>query len=260
MRNTLYLIIMAIVLGACMQVDTGHRGVKVYWGEVDEKMGSMKEGLYWYNPITTSIKEMNVKVLRWEGVTECYTRDVQQAKINFVINYRLRQDQAHTVYRDVGKNWADILLPQAVEGELKKVIGKYDAIDLIDHRKEATQVAQNAIKDSLADKFIFVERFEMTNIDYTDEFEKAVESKQVAIQKAIEETNRTKQIEEKAKQQVISAKAEAESMRIRANALSQNARLVQYEAVHKWDGKMPVYMLGNSVPFISIGADKVQNN
>lgn len=46
--------------------------------------------------------------------------------------------------------------------------------------------------------------------------------------------------------------AEAESMKIRSAALSQNANLVQYEAVMHWDGKLPVYMTG-SVPFINIG-------
>ena len=41
-------------------------------------------------------------------------------------------------------------------------------------------------------------------------------------------------------------------MKIRATALTQNKALVEYEAVKKWDGKMPQYMMGNSVPFINI--------
>ena len=80
--------------------------------------------------------------------------------------------------------------------------------------------------------------------------------KVTAIKKAIEEQNRTKQIQEQAKQTVLTAQASAESMRIRANALQQNARLVEYEAVQKWDGKMPQYMLGGGVPFINIPHSK----
>ena len=41
-------------------------------------------------------------------------------------------------------------------------------------------------------------------------------------------------------------------MAIRAQALNQNKSLVQYEAVQKWDGKMPQYMMGNAVPFINM--------
>jgi DNA-directed RNA polymerase subunit K/omega len=50
----------------------------------------------------------------------------------------------------------------------------------------------------------------------------------------------------------VSAEAEAKSMAIRANALTQNKALVEYEAVQKWDGKLPQYMMGNSVPFVNL--------
>ena len=41
-------------------------------------------------------------------------------------------------------------------------------------------------------------------------------------------------------------------MQIRATALTQNKALVEYEAVQKWDGKLPEYMMGGGVPFISV--------
>ena len=41
-------------------------------------------------------------------------------------------------------------------------------------------------------------------------------------------------------------------MAIRAQALTQNKNLVEYEAVQKWDGKLPQYMMGNSVPFVHL--------
>ena len=51
----------------------------------------------------------------------------------------------------------------------------------------------------------------------------------------------------------MSAQAEAESMRIRSQALSQNKSLVEYEAVQKWDGKLPVNMYGSApIPFINL--------
>ena len=59
-------------------------------------------------------------------------------------------------------------------------------------------------------------------------------------------------VQEEARQKVIAAEAEARSMAIRAQALTQNKALVEYEAVKKWDGKLPEYMLGNSVPFINV--------
>ena len=74
----------------------------------------------------------------------------------------------------------------------------------------------------------------------------------IAQQKAIEEQNRTKQIEEQARQKVLSAEAEAKSMQIRAEALEQNAKLVEWEAVQKWNGVLPQYMLGGGTTRSSI--------
>ncbi len=239
-----------ILLSACEQVNTGHRGVFTTWGEVDESRGSMPEGLYWYNPITSNIIELDTRILKWENTTPVYTKDVQQASISVALTYALDSNTAHTIYKEVGKDWADRLLPQVVLGALKDAIGKWEAEKLITNREVAQLEAEQAIRESMKDKHVSIKAFQITNIDYSDQFEKAVEEKVIAQQKAIEEANRTKQVEEQAKQTIERATAEAKSINIRATALEKNAKLIELEAVNKWDGKLPQYMLGDSVPFI----------
>lgn len=239
------------MLGGCFEiVDTGHRGVKVVYGKVQP--ASLEEGFYWYNPFTTSIREMNVQVQKYDVETQAYTRDVQQAKLHIVVNYNLEKTKAHEMLENVGVDWEDRLIPQAVNGTVKAVIGKWDAVDLIANRASAQEAIQTMLTEALTSRDIHVTRVEIANIDYSDEFEKAVEAKVTAIQLAEQEKNKTVQIQEQAKQQVISAKAQAESMQIRAQALTQNKALVEYEAVQKWDGHLPQYMLGDSTPFINM--------
>ncbi len=236
-------------------VDTGQRGIKTRFGEIASN--SLPEGLYFFNPITTKIIEIDTRVQRKDNETECYTRDVQQAHIKYTINYRLQQDKAHIMFRDVGPDWEQRLISQVVEGTLKEVIGVWDAVDLISNRDKATTAAFEQIRADLAQRFVEVSRFEVTDIAYTREFEQSVEQKVIAQQKAIEEQNRTKQIEEQARQKVLSAEAEAKSMQIRAEALEQNAKLVEWEAVQKWNGILPQYMLGNgTMPFINLTPGK----
>jgi regulator of protease activity HflC (stomatin/prohibitin superfamily) len=234
-------------------VDTGNRGVLVRYGEVDLAAGSLPEGLHTYNPLTSDIIEMDTRILRWESKTNTYTRDVQQANITFVVNYRLSPTSAHIMYKEVGLEWHNTILDQAVVGELKKVVGQYDAVDLIANRGSATGKIQAAVTEALSRKDILITGFELVDISYLEDFEKAVEDKVVAKQRADEAVNKTKQIDEEAKQTIIAARAQAESMRIRANALAQNPALVQYEAVQKWNGQLPQYNLGGgAMPFISI--------
>ena len=97
-------IIVVSVAGCGIKVvDTGQRGVKTRFGEITST--SLPEGLYFFNPITTKIIEIDTRVKRLDGETESYTRDVQQANIKYTLNYRLQQNQAHTMYRDVGTDW-----------------------------------------------------------------------------------------------------------------------------------------------------------
>ncbi len=109
------------------------------------------------------------------------------------------------------------------------------------------------MQDRLDKRFFQNITFQFINIDYSDKFEGAIEDKVIAEQKAQEAVNNTKRIREEADQKVISAKAEAEAMEIKSQALAKNKGLTEYEAVQKWDGKLPQYMLGNSVPMINLG-------
>ena len=128
---------------------------------------------------------------------------------------------------------------------------------VIENRQTVTQKIAEQITLNLAKVGVVVQTFELVDISYAQEFERAVEAKVTAVQRAAEAENKTKQVEEEAKQKVISAKAEAESMRIRANALTQNKALVEYEAVQKWDGVLPTMMMGGgSVPFINMDMTK----
>jgi prohibitin 2 len=236
-------------------VDTGQRGIKTRFGEVVSE--SLPEGIYFYNPVTSNVIQMDTRVQRQDGETDTYTRDVQQAAIKYTLNYRLQQNAAHIVYRDVGRDWEQKLIPQVVLGTLKEVVGKWDAVDLIANRDKAGASALQAIKENLAERNVEVSRFEITDIAYTHEFENSVELKVIAQQKAIEEQNRTRQIEEQARQKVLSAEAEAKSMQIRAEALEKNAKLVEWEAVQKWNGVLPQYMLGGgATPFINLSPGK----
>ena len=109
--------------------------------------------------------------------------------------------------------------------EIKREFGQYEAVDLIGKRDAAARKIETDIVTVLADRNVVVTGFQLTNIDYTPEFEHSVEAKVVAQQRAIEEQNRTVQIEQQAKQKVIQAEAEARSMQIRAQALEANPKL-----------------------------------
>jgi regulator of protease activity HflC (stomatin/prohibitin superfamily) len=256
-------LLFAIIVTSCSatKVDTGHVGLKVRFGKVVE--GPLPANLYFVNPFTTDMVQMDTRVQKWESKTQAYTKDVQQAGVDFVLNYALDPRQVSVVYQTVGIQWSEKLVGQVVIEEIKREIGQHEAVNLVAQRAIAARTIEANVTTLLAAKNVVVTGLQLTNIDYSDEFEHAVEAKVVAQQNAIQEQNRTVQVREKATQQietakgnaeatVLNAKAEAESIRIRANALEANAKLVEWEAVQKWDGKLPVYTMGGAVPFINL--------
>ena len=248
------LVCFLILCNPFVMVGPGERGIKITLGHVQPE--SYGEGLHTIFPFIQKFRTMDVKTQRNTKTTAVYTKDIQQARITYVLNYNVEPENVNKLFQTVGLDYETKILIPVVEGTIKDIIGKWNAQDLIANREKATGDILFKLQEQLKDNYIVVTDFQMTEINYSDVFEKAIESKVTAEQEALKAKNKTVQVQEEAKQKVIAAEAEARSMSIRAQALSQNKSLVQYEAVQKWDGKMPQYMLGNSVPFINITGTK----
>ncbi|MBR4931579.1 MAG: prohibitin family protein [Alphaproteobacteria bacterium] len=260
MKNAVifYAILAVILLGVGISfsgitvIDTGYRGIKTRFGEVVGE--PLSEGIYFYNPITTDIKPIDTKVQRLSLKMSSYTKDVQQADLSVTVNSSVDDNSAHLLYKEIGMDYkTKVVAPQILKA-VKDTIGKWEADLLVSNREKASDEILKSLKESLEPAHILVQGVVIEDINYSTQFERAIEEKQIATQDAIKAKNKTKQIEEEANQKILSAKAEAESMRIRSQALSQNQNLVAYEAVQKWDGKLPVNIYGSApIPFIGTG-------
>jgi prohibitin 2 len=238
----------------CSVVRTGERGIETRFGEIQGE--PLPEGLHFYNPITSSIKTLDVREEKLEGSTKPFTKDTQTATIHYAVIYSPDPSQIHMLYKKLGEEWAAKIVKPVVEATIQNVIGGEVADDLMAHRGTVQQLAFTKLQEALKDRSVFISGLSITNVDFEDSYEKAVEAKVVAVQHAQEAKNHTIEVQEKAKQSLIAADAEAKSMQIRSQALSQNHGLVEYEAVQRWDGKLPQYMMGSSTPFINISGGK----
>lgn len=248
-----YLVLLLLTGCGFEVVDTGRRGIEVTFGKVVGE--PLPEGLHFYNPLTSDIVEIDVREQKLEGETECFTRDTQTVKIKFAMTYYPKKESVHQLYQQFGRDYADKIVGQVVLGSVKDAVGQYIADELVQSREKVKAVAQQELTTNLASRGITVTRLDFVNLDFDEAYEKAVEAKVVAIQKAAEAKNKTVEVEENAKQTILSAKADAESMRIKSQALAQNKGLVEFEAVKKWDGVLPVNMYGSApVPFLNLGS------
>lgn len=235
-------------------VDTGFRGVETRFGKIVGE--PLEEGLHFYNPITSDITEIDVREQKLESETVAFTKDTQSVKITFAITFYPDKSKIHNLYQQFGKSYADKIITQVVLGSIKDSVGQYIADELVQSREKVKAAAQSEMVRNLAERDIVVTRLDFVNLDFDDAYEKAVEAKVVAIQKAAEAKNKTVEVEESAKQTVLTAKADAEAMKIKSAALAQNKGLVQFEAVQKWNGDVPQVMMGNGspIPFLDLNS------
>lgn len=244
-------------------VDTGHRGVQTRFGEVYKD--SLPEGLHWYNPFTEDIREMDVRVQKWEFDTMVYTKDIQQAKLNVTVTYSLDPNAAPLVLQTLGTEWAEKVVGQDVFDQIKSVAGQYEAAHLISKRNHAVAQMLEEVRKELTPKHVIVQGLAVTNIDFDDAYEKAVERKVVAEQDALAAANKTQQVIAEGEQTKATANADAEAMRARANAIRENQSLIEWErlqvqklAIQQWKGQVPQYQFGSGgvVPFMNIEPER----
>lgn len=244
--------IFGIVVLACTfyTVKSTERGVLSTFGKIHES--SITDGLHMKCPFVQSIKKVNVQQKKFDGQENSYTKDVQTAVVDYTINYDLVRENVANLIKNVGSDYHNRIVVPFIRSTMKDIFGNYAATEIVANRDNVRRDIENTLRHTLDSNYFMNIQFQITEIDFDDAFENAIKEKQVAEQNALKAKNVTIQVEEQAKQTKIKAEAEAEAMRIKATALERNQKLVEYEAVQKWDGKMPQYMMGNSMPLINL--------
>ena len=240
-----------ILLGSSIYtIKSTDRGVLSTFGKVNENV--VEDGLHLKIPFVQTIKRVNVQRKKFSGEENSYTKDVQTSVVEYTINYDLVKENVSKLMANIGPDYHDRIVVPFIQSAMKEAFGNFAATQIVENRDAVRLEIENTLRQVLNSEYFTNIQFQITNIDFDDDFEKAIKEKQVAEQNALKAKNMTIQVEEQAKQTKIAAEAEAEAMRIKANALERNPKLVSYEAVQKWDGKMPQYMFGDAMPLIDL--------
>jgi regulator of protease activity HflC (stomatin/prohibitin superfamily) len=232
-------------------IDETERGVRVTMGKAHEDI--TQPGVYTKLPFITKMVKYSVKVIKEDRKMASYTRDIQTADLEISVSYQLERDDLVTVYARYGRDWEEKIVWNNLQQAVKDTIGRYEAEHLVENRGIVASSIFQQLNERIADLPANVTQFQLLNIDFSKEFERAVESKVIAVQQAREAENKTVRIAEEARQKVLTAQAEAESMRIRSQALAQNRGLVDYEIAIRWNGVLPTTVLGNTIPMLNLG-------
>lgn len=246
-------IILGIFLSTFTTVGAGERGVVLRWGAFQGKV--LEPGLHWLMPVADQVVKMDVQTQKFEiEESEAYSHDLQVVKIHSVVNYIVDPKDVGLVYQNIGIAFESKILNPAVEASLKQVVAKYSAEDLLGKRGEIQSEIEATIRSVMAPSGIIVTKYSLVNESFSDAYEAAIEQKQVAQQDAERAQNELKKAQIDAEQRIAQAKGEAEAIKIQSEAIQQQggAAYVNLKTIEKWNGMLPQYMMGNTVPFVNL--------
>ena len=239
-----------VVFSTFYTIKSTERGVLSTFGKISPSV--IEDGLHVKIPFIQTIKKVNIQQKKFDGEENSYTRDVQTSEVRYTINYDLVRENVNNLIKNVGDDYHNRIVVPFIRSAMKEAFGNYAATEIVENRDAVRREIEGTLRHTLDSNYFLNIQFQLVDIDFDDDFENSIKEKQVAEQQALKAKNVTIQIEEQAKQTKIRAEADAEAIRIKAKALESNPKLVEYEAVQKWDGKMPQYMMGNSLPLINL--------
>lgn len=234
-------------------VDTGEIAVVKHLGEAKETRNAGTHYDLW---VTNTYQKYDAKVQNVDIVTAAYSSDAQTMDVQMTLQYQVMGDKVMDIAKQYGS--LDILQNRiqsiAVE-KTKSVLSSYKAMNIISDRASMSPAVEQAIKDAIGDEyFVNVTAVVLTNIDFSDAFELAVEEKMIAEQKQLkaeyENTTKVAQAEAEAKAKIIAAEAEAKSNELLEKSLTD--KILQEMYINKWDGELPDVVSGEDSMSIMI--------
>ncbi len=253
--------VVAIILASSFVIiNPGQAGVLSVLGKAQN--GVLLEGIHLKPPFVSFVDVYDITVQKFEVPAESSTKDLQDLKARFAINFRLDPLQMVDIRRKQGSLSnivSKIIAPQTQES-FKVAAARRTVEQAITQRALLKDDFDEALALRLEKYGIDVLDTSVIDLTFSPEFSRAVEEKQIAEQRAQRAVYVAQEAEQEAQAEVNRAKGRAESQRLIAETLkAQGGTLVlQKEAIEAWragGAQMPRVLVtsgsdGGGVPFI----------
>ena len=256
------LIVLLLFIGfnSFVILNPGQAGVISILGKARD--GVLLEGIHFKPPLISAVDIYDLTVQKFEVPAQSSTKDLQDLSARFAINFRLDPSLVVEVRRKQGtlaNIVSKIIAPQTQES-FKIAAARRTVEEAITKRNELKQDFDDALSQRLEKYGILVLDTSVVDLDFSPEFAKAVEEKQIAEQRAKRAIYVAQEAEQEAQADINRAKGKAEAQRLLAETLkAQGGQLVlQKEAIQAWregGSQMPkVLVMGGKekagVPFL----------
>ncbi len=246
-------VVFILFVASFRTINSGEVGIKVRFGKVIDT--HMNEGVNFKIPLIENIVKMNVRVQKIEVDTNSASKDLQDVNMKLAVNYKIDKKEAVSLYKTVGSNYERIVLEPAIQESIKAITSKYTAEQLITTRSEVSDKCMKELSEKVEKYGLSISDFNITDFNFSEEFNKAIEEKQVAEQKVLTAKQELEKEKIEAEKKIVAAEAEKRANDMKRQSLTDN--IVREKFIEKWNGELPkVTGSGNIFDISSILGDK----
>lgn len=257
MKKLKILIIIAVVIFLIVTirlcattVPAGYVGVRTRFGAVQDS--TISEGLNWKIPFIEKIVKIDCRTQKLEVISNAGSKDLQTVDLAIAVNYNVDKQIANKIYQEIGTKYENIVIEPAIQEALKAVVAQYTAEELITLRNEVSEKMQVALTEKIGNLGFNVTSFNITELDFSAEYNAAIEKKQVAEQEAKTAEYKLQKTQVENEEKIKVAETEARVMELKNSQITdktlQLKELEIMEAMlNKWNGILPSTMLNDNV-------------
>lgn len=190
------------------KIDTGEVAVVKVWGEAKEVKTA---GLHFDFWVSHKYEMYDAKVQQIEVNTQAYSSDGQTMEIELVVQYQI-EDALKIAVNYGGLEMLENRISTVSVEKMKSVLSQKSAMTIIETRATVSPDVEESIRNAITnDYYVSISTVVLTDISFTDTFEKVIEDKMVAEQQKLQAEYEKEKAIIQAEQALEVAKLDAEA-------------------------------------------------